>query len=299
MDREVRAFLDHLTIERNVSAHTVRAYRADLRQFMASLAQRGVASLSAVDTLAVRGFLADLHRAGVGRTSAARKLAALRTFFRFCVRAGRLQANPAEVVATPRQDRRLPTFLTPDQARALVESPRGDGWVARRDRAILETFYSTGIRLSELASLEIEDLDADGREVRVKGKGRKERVVPIGGRAVEAIERFLGGRTALEQGTGPLFRNRFGKRLSTRGIARVVGRYARGLGLRTTPHTLRHTFATHLLDGGADLRAVQEMLGHARLSTTQRYTHVNAARLLEVYERAHPKAKHAAASGTR
>jgi integrase/recombinase XerC len=286
----VDLFLRYLATERGASAHTVKSYGADLRDCEAFLARRRLGALPDADARVLRAYLADLHARGLARTSIARRLATLRSLYRFLMRRGRARANPAREVRTPRLPHRLPAHLPIDQSEALFRQPFGDGEADRRDRAVLELFYASGIRVAELAGLDVEDLDLREGSVRVLGKGRKERVVPVGGKAVEALSAYLGARAG---GRGPLFRNRRGGRLTVRSLHRIVRGRARAAGLagRVTPHTLRHTFATHLLDAGADLRLIQELLGHARLTTTQRYTHVSADRLAKVYDAAHPRAR--------
>jgi integrase/recombinase XerC len=286
----VQAFLGYLEGERGASVHTIRSYRADLADCAGFLARRRLGPLTDADARIVRAYLADLHVRGLARTSIARRLAALRSFFRFLVRRGRAKSNPARDVRTPALPKRLPGHLPIDQSEALFRQPLGDDEAGRRDRAVLELLYASGVRVAELAGLAVDDVDLREGTVRVLGKGRKERVLPIGRRAVDALRDYLGPR---EGARGPLFRNRRGGRLSVRSFHRIVGARARAAGLtaRVTPHTLRHTFATHLLDAGADLRLIQELLGHARLTTTQRYTHVSADRLVRVYDAAHPRAK--------
>jgi integrase/recombinase XerC len=286
------AFLRHLAVERNASAHTLRSYANDLTDFQRFLAARGVAGLAAADLRAVRAWLAALHARGLAAASIGRKLAAVRSCFRFLVRRGVVEANPAREARTPCPPRRLVTFLPIDEVTQLVDGRAVGGARRARDVAILETLYATGLRVSELAGLDLDDLDRDERTVRVLGKGRKERIVPYGGHAARALEGWLGERG---EGAGALFTNAHGGRLTARSVHTIVRRSARAAGItrRVSPHTLRHTFATHLLDGGADLRAIQELLGHSRLSTTQRYTHVGAEQLMKVYDKAHPRAKHA------
>lgn len=284
------AFLQYLAAERGASPHTIRSYRADLHDCVGFLERRGLGTLVDADARVVRGYLADLHDRGLARTSIARRLATLRSFFRFLMRRGRVRVNPAREVRTPSLPGRLPAHLPIDQSQALFRHPPGDEEADRRDRAILEVLYATGVRVAELAGLDLEDTDLGEGSVRVLGKGRKERIVPLGSKAVDAVRAYLGGR---EGSRGPLFRNARGGRLTVRSLHRIVRARARAAGLagRVTPHTLRHTFATHLLDAGADLRLIQELLGHARLATTQRYTHVSADRLAKVYDAAHPRAK--------
>lgn len=315
-----RSFIEYLQIERGSSAHTVRNYRSDLDQFERFLfpppavggsrramqdepdigSDQGPArepGWSEVDPLKIRSYLSHLQQKGIRKSSIARKLAALRTFFKFLQREGILKSNAARLVATPKQEHRLPVFLSVDDAFALMEAAPGEKEAGLRNRAVLETFYSTGIRLSELVMLDVNDLSPDEGLVRVQGKGRKERIVPIGSKALAAIESYLAAVPfrQFHEDRRPLFLNRFGKRLTTRTVGRIVYRAASRLpkAPRVTPHALRHSFATHLLDGGADLRAIQELLGHAQLSTTQRYTHMTVDKLTEVYDRAHPRAKKA------
>ncbi|HEV8307764.1 MAG TPA: tyrosine recombinase XerC [Methylomirabilota bacterium] len=291
----VDAFLRYLAVERGASSHTLRSYRSDLADCAAFLAARGAGRLHDADGRAVRAYLADLHERGLARTSVARRLAALRSFYRFLVRRGRARANPAHDVRTPRLPKRLPAYLPIDESEALLRAPFPTTPAGARDRAILEMLYATGVRVAELAGLDLADVDLRDGAVRVMGKGGKERIVPLGKKAVEAVRAYLGyrrNRTAGEPTSGPVFQNRRGGRLTVRSLHRIVrGRaHAAGLHRRVSPHTLRHTFATHLLDAGADLRLIQELLGHARLGTTQKYTHVSADRLMKVYDAAHPRA---------
>jgi integrase/recombinase XerC len=273
------AFLRYLVAERGASAHTVRSYRADLVDCTSFLERRTLGALADADARVLRAYLADLHARGLARTSIARRLATLRSFFRFLVRRGRVRSNPAREVHLPI-----------DQSEALFRQPLGDDETSRRDRAILEVLYASGVRVAELAGLDLEDVDLREGALRVLGKGRKERMVPLGTKAIAALRAYLGAR---EGARGALFRNRRGGRLTVRSLHRIVRDRARAAGLagHVTPHTLRHTFATHLLDAGADLRLIQELLGHARLATTQRYTHVSADRLAKVYDAAHPRAR--------
>jgi integrase/recombinase XerC len=287
----VEQFIRYLSVERAASPHTLRSYRTDLADCAAFLAGRRLGTLVAADARALRAYLAALHERGLARTSIARRLAALRSFFRFLVRRGRASGNPAREVATPKLPKTLPGYLPIDESEALLRVVPAPAAGSARDRAILELLYATGIRVAELAGLDVEDVSLrDWREgaVRVLGKGRKERIVPVGRKAVEALQGYLGSR-----GSGPLFLNERGGRLTVRSVHRIVRARARAAGLhrRVSPHTLRHTFATHLLDAGADLRLIQELLGHARLGTTQKYTHVSTDRLMKVYDRAHPRAQ--------
>jgi integrase/recombinase XerC len=296
MNDPLAAFLRHLAVERNASAHTLRSYRTDLTDFQSFLKARGL-DVAAADARAVRGWLAALHARGLQPASVGRRLAAVRSCFRFLVRRGLVELNPAREIRGPRQPRRLASFLPIDEATELVEGRALAGRTRERDRAILELLYASGLRVSELSGLDVASLDRTEQTVRVLGKGRKERIVPYGAAAARGLEAWLAHRG---ERPGPLFTAARGGRLGVRAIHTLVRRAARAAGLtrRVSPHTLRHTFATHLLDGGADLRMIQELLGHSRLSTTQRYTHVAAEQLMKVYDRAHPRAtsKGAAAS---
>jgi len=299
-------FLEHLRVETNASVHTLRSYATDLEQFRSFLLSKdfsideksGDVSVEKVDHLAIRAYLSHLYRSHK-KSSLARKLAAQRSFFRYLVEEGFLAQNPAEIVATPKQEKPLPTFLPVDEVFSLLETPdRSTTWGAR-DRAILETLYSCGIRVSELTGLSEGDVDFSLGILKVYGKGRKERIVPIGEKALAAIREYLPQRDRILGGLGhkgrgsPLFINARGGRLTSRSVARILHKYILKCGLlrKVSPHALRHSFATHLLDAGADLRAIQELLGHVSLSTTQRYTHVSVDKLMEVYDRAHPRAK--------
>jgi integrase/recombinase XerC len=301
---EILLFARHLETERRGSAHTTRAYLSDLEQYAAYLRDMGV-PLVPSSPAAVRGFLARAAGA-CGAVSLGRKLSAIRTFYRFLVREGVSPTNPARGVSSPRRPRKLPEVLPEDEVAALVETPGGSGTLELRDRAFLELLYGSGLRVSELTSLSLCDLDLDRGLVRVVGKRSKERVVPFGGPAREALRRWLEeGRPALAArrkggaSTAALFLNHRGGRLTARSVARRVDRavLASGLSRRVHPHVLRHCFATHLLGNGADLRAIQELLGHASLSTTQRYTHVDWKQLARVYDACHPRAREPGASG--
>ncbi|PYQ25136.1 MAG: tyrosine recombinase XerC [Acidobacteria bacterium] len=293
MRQAVATFLRHLDRERNPSPHTVRAYGEDLEQFRAYLerALGRAARPAEVDHLLIRGFLADMHERGLKKVSAARKLATLRTFFRFLCREGVLDKNPARALLSPRMERRIPTHLDEEQVNALLDVP-GSGDTALRARAILELLYATGIRCSELVGLDVPDVDLPARMIRVLGKGRKERVVLFGGRAQAALRAYLPARARARPRSEALFVNARGGRLTDRSVRGHVAQRVRALALtqRTSPHTHRHSFATHLLARGADLRAIQELLGHVRLSTTQRYTHVDTHQILSIYKKTHPRA---------
>jgi integrase/recombinase XerC len=293
MREAVAAFLRHLERERNASPNTLRAYGEDLAQFSDYLRRElGRPPIPGdVDHLLVRGFLAELHQRGLRKSSSARKLAGLRSFFRYLCREGRLAANPARAIQTPRQEKRIPAVLDEAQAASLLDLP-GDGTPAVRGRAILELLYGTGIRCAEAVALDVHEVDMGARMVRVLGKGRKERIVLFGRRAQAALSAWLVEREKLRPRTDALFLNARGGRLSGRSVRALVAQRVKQVALarRCSPHTLRHSFATHLLMRGADLRAIQELLGHASLSTTQRYTHVDTRHILEVYKKAHPRA---------
>ena len=291
MKDSLAAFFRHLSLEKDASPHTLRSYRTDLLEF-AQYAGGGDpdAWLGGVDTRTIRGYLARLHARGLDATTIARKLAAVRSWFRFLVRRGVLERNVAREVRGPRPPNKLVSFLPIDEAMSLMDARALDGAARARDTAVLELLYATGLRVSELAGLDLDDLDRSQQTVRVLGKGRKERIVPYGNRAASALDVYLNGRGA---GAGALFANRRGGRLTVRSLHTIVRRSAAmsGITRRVSPHTLRHTFATHLLDAGADLRVIQELLGHSRLSTTQRYTHVGTEQLMRVYDAAHPRAR--------
>jgi integrase/recombinase XerC len=310
-----RAFLQFLRFNRNVSPHTLRAYDTDVTQFLAHLGQREGSPVSALalrhfDTDGVRGYLAELHERGNSNASAARRLASVRAFAKYLVREELLAEDPTALVGAPRRDQTLPAHLGSAEIQRLLEAPDASTPAGRRDRAILELFYASGLRLSELVDLDLEDVNQSSRVVRVRGKGGKERLVPFNRPAAEAIRAMTmdqaqapasqdrrGRRPASPHARQrhPLFLNQRGGRLTTRSVDRIVRQYVRAAAIAQgiSPHALRHTFATHLLQNGADLRAIQELLGHARLSTTQRYTHLDVARLQEVYRNAHPRAKKA------
>lgn len=289
MDDAIGAFLEYLAVERGASAHTIRGYAGDLREFSAFLRRAGDLGPAAVDTRSVRAYLASLHQRGLAKSSIGRQLASVRSCLRFLARRGVIEQNPARLVRSPRPPRRLPSFLPKDESKQLLDRVPGPSASGRRDHALLELLYATGIRVAECCGLDGTDVDRSHGTVRVLGKGDKERVVPVGEVALEAIDAYLAARGRPD---GPLFTNARGGRLTTRSAQRIVGRQARlsGTSRRVTPHTLRHTFATHMLGEGADLRLIQELLGHRRLSTTQRYTHVSPEHLMKVYDAAHPRA---------
>jgi integrase/recombinase XerC len=293
MVKETAAFLRYLERERNVSAHTLRAYTSDLEQFCAHLQEElgRAGEPREIDHLMIRSFLSRLHRKGVKKVSAARKLATLRTFFRFLAREGIVEKNPARALLSPRREKRMPHHLEPEEMERLLAP--GDSKVGTlRGHAILELLYATGIRCSELVGLDLEHVDLEGRLLRVLGKGRKERVVPYGTYADQALRAWLIARGTWGPRTTAVFVNARGGRLTDRSVRSLVTRRVREIALSKglSPHGLRHSFATHLLQRGADLRAIQELLGHASLSTTQRYTHVDTRHILEIYKKTHPRA---------
>lgn len=307
MEDQIRTFVSFLEAEQNASGETVRNYRSDLRQLASFLhaANPGSGTPRAADvtTEQIRAYLHWLDRKGEKASSLARKLACLRSFYRFLVREGLVQKNPAEGLKSPKLPKLLPRVLTKDDAGALMDFPTGQSSLSLRDRALLETLYSTGARVSEAVGINLEDLSLTEGLIHLRGKGRKERVVPIGHVAIDAIARYrrsLVASAVSQQLPAPLFLNHRGGRITTRSVARIVAQYSRRLaGGAVSPHALRHSFATHLLDEGADLRSIQEMLGHASLSTTQKYTHLAADQLAAVYDRAHPRARPAGAAVTR
>ena len=298
MPSAIQAFLKYLRIERNASDLTVKSYADDLAH-ISEFFQEQTGSLPEprqIEVAILRSYVSYLHECGYARTTVARRLACLRSFFRYCNREGICETNPAKPLRTPRAGRKLPHFLTTDQVGALLIAPPANLPAGLRDRAILETMYSAGLRVSELVGLNVSDWDRSAGILRVMGKGRKERLAPVGSYATKALDHWITVREpdpkAPEKQRAAIFLNRFGRRLTTRSIGRMLETHIQTAGLtqQTTPHTLRHSFATHLLDGGADLRSVQELLGHKSLTTTQIYTHVSTRRLRETYEKAHPHA---------
>lgn len=306
MEQLIAQFLEHLRYERNVSAHTLRNYASDLDQFLDRIApadpksgERNPPDIKDVDHLTIREWLAQLHSAHKKKASIARKLAALRTFLQFLVREGLLESNPAKLVSTPRIEKKLPQHLSIEEAIRFIETPDPETDLGKRDRAMLELMYATGVRVAELTTLNLADIDFRNQLIRVTGKRRKQRIVPFGDPAANAIRIYLSKRDSFllnapisKRDEEALFLNYQGTRITTRSVGRMVEKYIRiCAGMHNiSPHALRHSFATHLLDSGADLRDIQELLGHARLSTTQIYTHVSMEKLIEVYDKAHPKA---------
>ena len=309
MREQLQPFLDFLRLNRNLSRHTVRAYGSDLSQFVTFAAVRlgREPRVDDFDHRLVRAYLAEIYERRQTGASSARKLASVRTFARYLRREGLLDADPGGLVSAPRVERRMPAHMAADEVGALLDAPDSATPLGLRDRAILELFYASGLRLSELVGLDLEDVNLSGRMVRVLGKGGKERIVPFNPPAADAIRNYLparqellaagapGAPSARDHGRrkdDPLFVNYRGGRLSSRSVARMVQRCVTQVGAQRgiSPHALRHSFATHLLERGADLRAIQELLGHARITTTQRYTHVSAAQITELYRRTHPRA---------
>ena len=303
---QLRGFLDYIRLNRNASPHTVTAYESDLSQFIAFAGEhtgrREALKPSHLSLDVIRAYLGELYRQGHARTSVARKVSALRTFTRYLRREGCIDADPAVLAVAPKREQKVPAHLSVDEMSQLLETPDTSAPLGRRDRAILELFYASGIRLSELVALDLEDVDLSGRMIRVMGKGRKERIVPFNKSTEKSLRKWYADRSLLARREperrrtshegAALFVNARGGRLTGRSVQRLVARYVASCSTRfgISPHALRHSFATHLLQAGADLRAIQELLGHVRLSTTQRYTHVNVAHLLDVYRKAHPRA---------
>lgn len=289
MEKYIEKFIRYLEIEKNYSKHTILNYRLDLEDFKNFI---GSISLDKVDYLVLRKYLAFLKEKSLGNRTINRRLSALRSFFRFLTRESYLKTNPILALSSPKLDKHLPLFLTEEEVVRVIEAAFAKNEKDQsglRDRAILETFYSTGIRISELVGLSVQDVDFIGGIIKVMGKGKKERIVPIGDAAISALRRYLKNRKI---NSDVLFLNRSGKRISTRGVRNIAEKYIRAGGAKQgiSAHTFRHSFATHLLNRGADLRTVQELLGHVNLSTTQIYTHLTTERLKSVYDKAHPHA---------
>lgn len=298
MHAAIDGFLRYLRVERNASTFTLKSYSEDFNSLFDYLQDRvgPVSDPAQLDIQTLRGYVAYLHECDYARTTIARRLACLRSFLKYCQRERLITTNPAKALRTPRAGRKLPHFLTTEQIVQLLEAPPANEPEGLRDRAILETMYSAGLRVSELVGLNLDSWDHDTNILRVFGKGKKERIAPIGRHAAMSLHRWLEVREpapdANPEDRAAIFLNRFGTRLTTRSVGRMLEKYLQltGLSQHTSPHTLRHTFATHLLDGGADLRAVQELLGHKSLTTTQIYTHVSTQRMRDTYEKAHPHA---------
>lgn len=294
MEQAISYFERHMGTEKNLSPHTTRNYLSDIRQFQVFAGERGVGTVESVDQEMVRAYLTHLFMKKVKRVTIARKLSSLKAFFKYLLREGHVVSNPAEAIQTPKRETYLPAFLSVDETFSLLDQAFTGDMSGLRNRAILETLYSSGIRAAELSGLNVGDVNRASSLVKVRGKGKRERIVPLGAPAMEALARYLDQRFPDGWNNGkPLFVNPSGGRLTTRTVARIVDRYTRnaGIGKRISPHALRHSFATHLLDAGADLRSIQELLGHESLSTTQKYTSLGVAKLLEVYDKSHPRAR--------
>ena len=282
-------FIRYLDLEKGASSHTLRAYRKDLREFSESVK----CEPNNIDIIDLRGFIAGQIQKGLNKTTVSRRLSSIRSFFKFLYREGYMKTNPAKLVSNPKVPKLLPRFLSVDDVFSLVEKPEGIGFLPARNRAVLELLYSSGLRVSELSGINTDDIHIKECLIKIKGKGKKERIVPIGSKAIDAMKSYIIERMLLKSKERALFLNRMGKRLTERGVRRIVVKYARAIGIhgRIGPHTLRHSFASHLLQDGADLRVIQELLGHSSLSTTQKYTHLDITHLMDVYDKAHPLAK--------
>lgn len=300
MHAEVDRFIDHIKAVKNASEHTVRGYASDIAQFIEFLESEKLSTNPAdLDSRTLRRYLARLQRQGTGKASIARKISSLRSFFKYLLRKGLIESNPATGLMTPKREKRLPKFLRDEQVEALMQRPDTSAPIGMRDTAILEVLYATGVRVSELVGMDLRSLDLKASEIKVFGKGSKERIVLIGRAAQEALAAYLNfGRTQLlsarqdKDQEQALFLNRFGYRLGVRNVRRLLNKHFGAVSdeMKISPHVLRHTFATHMLEHGADLRSIQELLGHVSISTTQVYTHVSRERLKQVYEAAHPRA---------
>jgi integrase/recombinase XerC len=293
MRRELSQFLDYLRHERNASPHTISGYRRDLTQFADYLGETEIL-LRRLDNVQIRGFMAQLHERRLKKSTLARKLAAVRSFLQFCVKKKWIAENPAKVVATPKQEKHVPSFLSEEEMANFLEVPPSKRPLDLRDKAILEVLYATGIRVSELVGIDLEDVNFGERLVRVRGKGKKERLVPFGHIADEGLKSYLRTRSLFIKdkiGEKALFLNYQGERITVRSVERIVDKYIRQTALKRkiSPHSLRHSFASHLLSRGADLRVIQELLGHESLATTQKYTHLNLGQLMDVYRKSHPR----------
>ena len=303
MKKYIKEFKDYLVAEKNASPHTLDSYLNDIFQFEEFLKQSGhggesgTPEITLIDRLAVRSYLGFLYEKKLSASSMRRKLSTLSSFFRFLCREGHLKNNVVKSIPAPKIENKLPTFLSVDEMFRLIDLPQGDGFLVIRDRAMLELFYNTGLRISELVSLKIGDIDLVTQTLKVLGKGNKERLLPFGRKCVEALKNYKKARTnkiaPLKINTDFLFLNNRGKGISTRGVRKIIGKYVTTGNFpgKVSPHSIRHSFATHLLESGADLRSIQELLGHASLSTTQKYTHLTIDKLVETYDQAHPRAK--------
>jgi integrase/recombinase XerC len=286
MKKLIEKFIKYLEIEKNSSKHTLRAYRKDLDLFSKYIKKKP----EEIDLIDVRSFIAQQIKNGLNKTTSSRRLATVRSFINFLYREGYIKSNPARLVSSPKKVINLPKFLSVDDVFSLIEKPEGIGPMPSRDRAILELLYSSGLRVSEIVGLNVDDINTREGLVKIRGKGKKERIVPIGSKAIDAIKSYMVEKILLKKKDKAMFLNRRDTRLSERGVRRIVVKYARMIGINSPigPHTLRHTFASHLLQAGADLRVIQELLGHSSLSTTQKYTHIDITHLMDIYDKAHP-----------
>lgn len=289
MKEYIKKFIRYLEVEKAVSDHTVRAYRKDLEEFSKYVNTEP----DQIDMIDVRGFIAGQIKSGLNKVTVTRRLSSIRSFFKFLHREGYILSNPAKLVSNLKTPKLLPRFLSVDDVFSLLEKPEGIGLIPARDKAILELLYSSGLRVSELSGLNTDDLNIKESLIKIRGKGKKERIVPVGSKAIDAIKSYMIERILLKTKDKALFLNRTGTRLTDRGVRRIVVKYARAIAMngQIGPHTLRHSFASHLLQGGADLRAIQELLGHSSLSTTQKYTHLDITHLMDIYDKAHPFAR--------
>ncbi len=293
MKKELGQFLDFLKHEKNASPHTIASYRGDLKQLAAYLKDKNI-RLKKADNVVLRGFLATLYEKKDKKSTVARKLAAIRSFFQFCIRKGWLEDNPAKIVATPKQDKPVPSFLSEEEMEQFLDLPKTDRPLDLRDKATLELLYATGLRVSELVGINLEDMNFEERLIRVRGKGKKERLVPFGKIAQASLVSYIRARSLIHKGQiddSALFVNYRGERITSRSVERIVDKNIRFSAQRRkiSPHSLRHSFASHLLSRGADLRIIQELLGHESLATTQKYTHLDLKQLLDVYKKSHPR----------
>lgn len=306
MKEYIEKFIRYLEVEKAVSVHTVRAYRKDLEEFSkyvnpvrkggpqeVGLSNGVNTEPDQIDMIDVRGFIAGQIKSGLNKITVTRRLSSIRSFFKFLHREGYILSNPAKLVSNLKTPKLLPRFLSVDDVFSLLEKPEGIGLIPARDKAILELLYSSGLRVSELSGLNTDDLNIKESLIKIRGKGKKERIVPVGSKAIDAIKSYMIERILLKTKDKALFLNRTGTRLTDRGVRRIVVKYARALAMngQIGPHTLRHSFASHLLQGGADLRVIQELLGHSSLSTTQKYTHLDITHLMDIYDKAHPFAR--------
>jgi tyrosine recombinase XerC len=293
LNKELNSFLDYLRYEKNASRHTLGNYRRDLEQYAAYLSERKI-SFTAAGNVIIRGFLATLYQKRLKKSTIARKLATIRSFYQYSLQKSWVEENPAKVVSTPKQDKNVPSFLSEDEASAFLDIPAAANPLRLRDRAMLELMYATGVRVSELVGMNLDDIHTGERLIRVRGKGKKERLVPFGKKAEEVLREYIQKRYRINKGKidkDALFLNHRGQRLTVRSVQRKVNFYLQRTALKRkiSPHSLRHSFASHLLSRGADLRVIQELLGHESLSTTQKYTHLDLKQLLEVYKKSHPR----------